>query len=194
MGGGSCYRKQWTMIGSCNQTKIWKTPWQLPFQQNKIAFVFSCYGHQTWGIYPFKKSVCKFRSPSGHFTFRAFYLCPLCPPSAQAVWPMLINNNSPTNDDIFNIQCRFYDDADDDYVIMIITAYQWNFFLPSNSSTTLDPPPICLGLQGLAGRKCPEIGQLPTSSWLTAPYIVNNHSSTQEWIPPNGKWRFKLQQ
>ena len=31
-------------------------------------------------------------------------------------------------------------------------------------------PPICLGLRGLAGRKCPEIGQFPKSSWLTAPY------------------------
>ena len=44
-------------------------------------------------------------------TLRTSSLCPLHPLVTQAVWPMQINNNSPTNGDIFNIQCRFYDGA-----------------------------------------------------------------------------------
>ena len=62
-------------------------------------------------------------------------------------------------------------------------------------------PPICLGLQGLAGRKCPEIGQLPTSSWLTAPYshqpLVCSRVNSTKWkmkMWPKNIWDFVISQ
>ena len=41
-----------------------------------------------------------------------------------------------------------------------------NLWFQASTSSSRDPAPICPGPGGLGGRKCPEIGQLPTSSWL----------------------------